>query len=136
VRIAIGSQVDVALRPLQGAEEFAQVLRLRLAADHGGDHETGVDDLAEAKLLGEVVRPGKQRRGRRLAVHQQLHPFEQHAVAERQIDALGRHVGFERLHGRVVAAGLVADRDRHAGEVSGPFHRRIGRTNTPAGATE
>ena len=80
-----------------------------------------------AELLGQVVGPGKQRRGRRLTVDQELHALEQHAVGERQVDLVGRHVLFERLHGRIVAAGLVADRDRHAGEVLGPLHRRIGR---------
>ena len=40
----------------QRAEELAQVLRIGIARDHRRDHEGGVDDLAEAELLGEVIR--------------------------------------------------------------------------------
>ena len=53
--------------------------------------------------------------------------LEQHAVGERQVDLVGRQVLLERLDGRVVAAGLVADRDRHAGEILRRLDWRIRR---------
>ena len=56
VRVELGPQIDVALRLAQRAEEFAQVFRVGIAVDHGGDHEGGVDHFAEAELLGEVIR--------------------------------------------------------------------------------
>ena len=68
VRVEFGPQVDVALRPSQRAEELADVLRLGVAVEHGGDHECVVDDLAEAQLLGEVVGPAEERAGRCLAI--------------------------------------------------------------------
>ncbi len=109
------------------AEELAQVLRVRSAGDHRADHEGVVDDLAEAELLGKIVRPAEQGAGRQLAFDQQLHAAEQHAVVERQVDLVGRHVLFERLDGRVVAAGLEADRDRHARQILWRFHLRVRR---------
>ena len=47
MRVAVGAQVEVALRAAQGAEEFAQVFRVRVAADHRRDHEGRVDVLRE-----------------------------------------------------------------------------------------
>src|SRR5262249_39655351 len=71
------AQIDIALRPTQGAEEFADVLRVRRASDHRCHHEGGVDNLAKAQLLDEIVRPAEQRRSRQLPVDQQFHSAEQ-----------------------------------------------------------
>ena len=74
---------------LQRPEVALDVLRIGIAVDHGRDHEGGVDDLAEAELLGEVIRAVEQRGRRALAVEQQLHAAEQHAVLEGQVDLVG-----------------------------------------------
>jgi hypothetical protein len=55
MRLAVGAQVEVALRAVQGAEEFAQILGVGVAVDHRRDHKGHVDDFAEAELLGEVI---------------------------------------------------------------------------------
>ena len=137
VRVALGPQVDVALRAAQRAEILLHVLRVHVARDHGGDHEGGVDDLAEAELLGEVVRAAEQRRRRHLAVDQLLQAAEQHAVGERQLDLL-------RLRGTAPAPGSsssgcpTGSRPRSA-RPSGPAASCTGDsggTNTAAGATE
>jgi hypothetical protein len=70
-------------------------------------------------LLGEIIRAAEQRHRGCLAVDQELHPPEQHALLERQIDLVGRQILLERLDGRIMAPGLEPDRDRHAGEVGG-----------------
>src|SRR3569623_445664 len=57
VRVELRPQVEVALRLAQRAEELAQVLRVRIAVDHGADHEGAVAHLAIAALLREIVRP-------------------------------------------------------------------------------
>ena len=80
-----------------------------------------------AELLGEVVGPAEQRRRRRTAFQQVVEPREQHAVGEVEVDLVGRHIRLKRLDGGVVAAGLVADRDRHAREILRPLDRRIRR---------
>ena len=90
------------------------------------DHEGGVDHLAEAQLLGEVVGAAEERAGGRLAVEERLHAAEQHALAVRELDLVGGHVLLERLDGGVVAARLEADRDRHAGQVGRRLHGRVG----------
>ena len=97
------------------------------------DHEGVVDDLAEAQLLGEVVGPAEERAGGRLAVEEGLHAAEQHAFAVRQLDLVCGQVLLERLQGGVVAARLVADRDRHAGEIGGRLHRGVGGHEDAAG---
>ena len=119
VRVELRPQVDVALRALERAEELAHVLRIGIAGDHRRHHEGAVGHFAEAELLGEIIRPGKQRTGRRLALEQEVHTREQHPFLVRKVDAIERHELLERLNGRVVAARLVADRDRDAGELTG-----------------
>jgi hypothetical protein len=59
-------QIDVALGAPQRPKIFADVVGLRIAVDHRRDHEGVVEDLAEAKLLGEIVRAPEQSGGRRL----------------------------------------------------------------------
>src|SRR2546427_12746776 len=83
---------------------FRSVRGIGIAGEHRGHHERAVDDLAEAELLEEVVRPRKQRRGRHLAVDQLLQPRKQDAVGKRELDFGERQVLLERLEGRVVAA--------------------------------
>src|SRR6516164_6344449 len=117
VGVAIGAQVDVALRALERAEELAQVFGIGIAGHHGRDHERRVDHFAEAKLFGEVVGAAEQRRGLRLAIDELIEAMEQHAVGVGQIDLVGRHIRLERLDGRIVAARLIADGDWNAGEI-------------------
>ena len=95
--------------------------------DHRRHHERGVDHLAEAELLEEVVRSAEERYRRDLAVDRELHPPEEQPVGERELDVVERHVLLERLDGGVVAARLVADRDRDALEVRRFPHRRLRR---------
>src|SRR5882757_1050998 len=109
VRIELGAQVDVALRLPERAEIAPDVLRLRRSLDHRGDHEGGVDDLAEAKLFGEVVGTVEERGRLTPAVKQRLHAVKQHAVLEGQLDPASGDVLLERLDGGIVAAGLEAD---------------------------
>ena len=125
VGIAIGAQIDVALRALERAEELAQVFGIGIAGHHGRDHERRVDHFAEAKLFGEVVGAAEQGRGLRLAIDELIEAMEQHAVGEGQIDLVGRHKLLERLDGRIMAAGLIADGDWNAGEILGLPDRRI-----------
>ncbi len=82
VRVAIRPQIDIALARFRRAIELLHVFRVRVAGDDRGDHERGVDDLAEAQLLGEIVRAAEQRRGRRTPFEQVIEPVEQHAVGE------------------------------------------------------
>ena len=102
------------------------VLGIGRTVDHRGDHEGGVDHLAEAELLDEVVGPAEQRRRPALALDQELEAAEQHAVLEGEIDLVGREVLLQRLDRRIVAARLEADRDRHAGKVGRRADGRIG----------
>ncbi len=81
--------------------------------------------FAEAELFDEIIRSAEQRRRRHLAVDQQLHAAEQQAVLERQLDAVGLEILLEPLNGGVVAARLIADRNRHAGEIGRRLHQRI-----------
>jgi hypothetical protein len=50
--VALGAKIDIAA-PFQGAEIFAHVLGIGIAADHGRDHEGAVDDFAETELLDD-----------------------------------------------------------------------------------
>ena len=131
VRVEIGPDVDVALRALQRPEEPLEVLGVRLAVDHRRDHERGVDDLPEAELLGEVVRAAEQGGRRRLALDEELHAAEEHAVVEGELELVGAEVRFERLDRGVVAPGLIADRDRDPRQLLGAPHRRVGRHEDP-----
>ena len=80
-----------------------------------------------AEQLGKEIRSAEQRRRLRLAVDQLVEPVKQHAVGIAQIGLVRRHVLLERLDGRVMAARLVAYRDRHAAQVLGRLDRRLGR---------
>src|SRR6185437_1516246 len=101
--VKLRSKVDIALRLAQGAEELSQVLRIGIAVDHGGNHEGRVDDFAETKLLGEVIRPAEQIDGRRRALEQQFHALEQHAVGVGKVDLLRLEILLQRLNGGVMA---------------------------------
>jgi len=125
-RIEFRTQVDVALSSLQGGKIAPDVLGIGRAVDHGGDHEGGVDHLAEAELLDEIIRTAEQRRRPALALDQELEAAKQHAVLEREVDLAGREVLLQRLDRRIVAAGLEADRDRHPGKVGRRAYGRIG----------
>ena len=127
MRVAVGTQVEVALRAAQGAEVFAQILGVGVAVDHRRDQEGGVDDFAEAELLGEIIGSAEQGRGGDLAVDQQFHAAEQKALVEGKVDLAGRQIGFEGLDRRVMAARLPAHRDRHTGEAGRVADRRVGR---------
>ena len=83
--------------------------------DHGSNHEGRVDDFAEAELLDEVVRATEQADRRRLALDELFHALEQHAVGIVQLDLFGFEIWFQRLHSRIMAAGLITDRNRHVG---------------------
>jgi hypothetical protein len=126
-RVEFRTQVDVALGALQGAEIAPDVLGIGRAVDHGGDHEGGVDHLAEAELLDEVIGTAEQRRRPAPALDQELEAAKQHAVLEVEIDLAGREILLQRLDRRIVAAGLEADRDRHPGKVGRRADGRIGR---------
>ena len=80
VRIELRSQVNIALGFAQGAEKLPQIFRIGITVDHGADHESRVDDFAEAELLGEIVRPAEQVHGRCFALEQFFHSGEQHAI--------------------------------------------------------
>ena len=54
----------------------------------------------------------------------------------KKLDVLARQVLLERLERGIVAARLVADRDRHSLEILGLADRDSGGTNTPLGETE
>ena len=138
VRVELGPQIDVALRPLAARGNSAGCPRDRASPlIIGGDHEGRVDDLAEAELLGEVVRAAEQRRRRALAVDQQLQAAEQHAVVEGELDLVGA-AGTARAPGSSSSGCPTGSRPRSA--------RRPGRpacgcgesagTKMPAGATE
>src|SRR5215813_360206 len=92
MRVQLRAQVDVALRLLERAEIAPDIFRIRRALDHRRDHEGGVDDLAESKLLGEIIWPVEQRGRRALAVEQHLDPVEQHAVLEGQLYLVRRKI--------------------------------------------
>jgi hypothetical protein len=99
--------------------------------DHRRDHETRVDDFAEAELLGEVIGAAEQGDRRGPAVDQHLQAAEQQALGEGQVDLVGRQIGFEGLDRRVVAARLPANRNRDAGEVGRVADRRVRRDEDP-----
>src|SRR5262249_22631355 len=123
MRVAIGSKVDVLLRPLQRAEIFPQVFRIGIAMDHGRDHEGAIDDLPETKLFGEVIGPAEERRRRHLAVDEKLHATEEKPVLEGELDLIALQELLERLDGRVMAPRAVADRYGYAGEIGRRLHR-------------
>src|SRR5215831_9356325 len=133
VRVELGPQIDVALGAAQAAEIFAYILRIGRAVDDRRHHEGGVDDFAKAELLDKIVRPAEQRDRRHLAIDQHFHAAEQKAVAKRELDLLQLEILLEPLDGRVVAARLVADRDRHAGEIGRRLYRRVRRYEDAAG---
>ncbi len=125
VGVELRPQIDVALGAAQRLEILLHVLHVRIAVDHGADHEGGVDDLAISLLFGEVIRAAEQGGGLRLAVEERLHAAEQHALVIRQLDRVACHVGFQRLDGGVVAAGLEADRNRHTCKIGRRLDGRI-----------
>src|SRR3954462_13129135 len=117
LRVQLRPQVDVALGKTQRPEVLLHVLRIGSAGEHGRHHEGGVDHLAEAELLEEVVGAAEERRRRHLAVHQLRQPREEDSVRERQLDVGKRQVLLQRLEGRVVAARLEADGDGNAAQI-------------------
>src|SRR3954465_3068259 len=127
MRIELRAQIDVALGFPQRAVVLPHVLRIGLVVEHGGHHEGGVDHLAEAHLLEEVIRAGEHGRRGHLAVEHLLHAGEEDAIGEGELDVRERHVLLERLDGRIVAARLVADRNRHAAQVFRRLDRRLRR---------
>src|SRR5215208_545442 len=86
VRVEFGSQIDVALRAPQCAEELAYVFRIGIARQRSCDHERRVDDFAETKLLCEIIRTREQCRRLRFAFEQLIKAVEQHAVSKSEID--------------------------------------------------
>src|SRR5437868_4793731 len=117
--IEVRPQIDVALRPAERAEIFAHILRVGIAGDERGHHKRRVDDLAETELFHEVVGSAEQGGGRHLAVDQQFHAAEQEPVDKGQLDVLRLQILLQGLDRRVMAARLVPDRDRYAGEIGG-----------------
>jgi hypothetical protein len=117
MRVELRAQVEIALGAAQRAVELTKILRIGVAVNHHADHEGRVENLAVTELLGEVIRSAKQVHRRRRTVEQLVHAGEQHPVGIDQIHFGLRHELLERLHRRVVAARLIADRDRHAGKV-------------------
>src|SRR5580704_13611117 len=69
MRVELGAEVDVALGTAKRAEVLADIFRIWVAGEHGGHHEGGVDDLAEAELLHEIVGTAEQRRSGDFAIH-------------------------------------------------------------------
>jgi hypothetical protein len=57
VGIQLGPQIDVALRQPQSPEILSDVVRVGVASDYRRHHEGRIDDLTEAELLKEIVRP-------------------------------------------------------------------------------
>ncbi len=100
MRIKLGPQIDVALRPFQRPVIFAHVFGIGIAGDHVCDHEGAVDHLAETQLLGEIIGPAEERGRRHFAVDEQLHAPEQKLIAEGQIDLIGGEILLQRLDGR------------------------------------
>src|SRR6266700_1904201 len=68
MRIQLRPQIDIALRPAQRLEVTSHVRHIGIAVDHRADHEGGVDDLAIAELLGEIIGAAEQRRSPRPAL--------------------------------------------------------------------
>jgi hypothetical protein len=81
--------------------------------------------VSVAELLGEIIRAAKQvHRGGR-AIEQLIHAREQHAVGIDEVHLVLRDELLERLHRRVMAAGLIAHRDGHAGQIFRAFDLRV-----------
>src|SRR3954470_24220887 len=102
-------QVDVVLCLSQGAEISAYIFRIRFALDHSGNHEGGVDYLAQSELFSQVIGSVEKRSRGTFSVKQKLHPAKQHAVFEIHVDLARWHVLFERLDRRIVAARLESN---------------------------
>ena len=138
VGVELGPKIDVALRAAQRAEVSLDVFRVGLALDHRGDHEGGIDHLAEAELLA------RDNTGPLNSAAAGLLPsiscyMRRNSMPSSNVSliSLVRQVLLERLDGRVVAARLEADRDRHAGKIGRVLDRRIpAARRSPDGATE
>ena len=97
--------------------------RFDMQRHHRRDHEGGIDDLAEPKLLDQVVLRTEHRCGRCAAVQQLVHPIGRRA-AESQLDPLAAKERLQCLDRRVMTAGLVADMDSNIGQIFGRLDRR------------
>src|SRR5258708_40334868 len=96
-----------------------------MVVEQSSSQESGGEDFAEAGLSAEVVTPGKERGRRNLGIEQLLETGKEDPVGEGELDVGSRQVLLERLDGRVVAARLVADGDRHAAQVGRGADRRF-----------
>jgi len=111
VRVELRAQVDVALRRRRAPEVLAQVLRIGRPVIEVAIMNVVSITLRKPSLLEEVSTAAEEGRGGHLAVDQLLR--RERAIRRRTtLDVVEREVLLESLDRRVVAAGLVADRDR------------------------
>jgi hypothetical protein len=78
--------------------------------------QVGVDQLAEAQLLKNVVLRTPHVGGLDRAAQHQSHPVKR-PPGEVELDLRALQERFERLDRRVMAAGVIADPDLHPDEI-------------------
>ena len=93
----------------------------------------GIQHLAEAKLLHEIIGAAEQADRGHIAVDHMLHAAEQQAIGKGKVDLVGTEKRLQRLDRRIVAARLITNRNRHIGKVFRGPDIRIGRHENPAG---
>ena len=87
--------------------------------------KVAVQDLAEAKLLDEIVLGSEHGCCSRAAIQQLIHPIRRGST-ECQLDPIGRQERLQRLDCREMAAGLIAYMHREIGKILGRADGRTG----------
>src|SRR5690349_15917352 len=131
--VPLGLEVDVPLRVPQPGEVLLHVRRVGVLAQQEPHHEGRVHELAEPVLFERVVLGAEHVHRRHLTVERQ----PQAVIGqpdEAQLDLRALQVRFQPLDGRVVAARVVADALRRAGQVVGPLVAGLGGHEDPGGA--
>ena len=126
VLVLLGFEVDVRLGAPQRGEVLLDIAHVRVFGDEKAHHEGGVDDLAKAFLLQQVVLGAEHVGRRHPALEHQAHPIVGRAD-ELQRDLIAVQERLESLDGRVVAAGVVAHANVDARQIVRPADARLGR---------
>src|SRR5262249_38815591 len=99
--------------------------------EHEPDHERGVDNLSEAKLLQHLIGDAPDTRRRHVATYADVDP-RPHRSDKSEFDLLRLQECFQSLQRGKVTAGMVADGNLLSGKLLGGGDRRLWRTHNAA----
>src|SRR5215217_912652 len=121
--IRLVHEVNVRLGASECCEVAAGISDFDIWRNHGRNHEGGIHDLAEPKLLQEVVLRTEHGSSLCTAIQHLVYPVRGRS-AEPEFDPVKWEKGFKRLDRRVMAPGLVSSVHCHVCKIFRLAHSR------------